>query len=398
MQNKEALTSTEIEKLFSLKSLQNIADNISSLIQYDIVIANHKGVVIAASRKSRIGVFNPRIKEMIENNAEMHIVYDVETGEGFLPGINLPIRFEGSSIASVGITGNPEDVKIFGKVIQSFVQQQLVDMAHEKEKANRRQILNSFIYDWIFNTSYSDKEEFELRARSLNINAYSPRVISIVKVTSDNPAHFADDFLIQMQQQIAGWLRSLDRQHVVALLGSEIVVLLNTGNSAVAERVMGQVWDTVKNITHVPVAIGIGMSFDDREKVRLSYEAAKLACKTAEESPDQPVCVFGSFDFRLLISSISRSTRQQVFNSVYQNYTSDEQISSSIMLLRRYVENNRSISQTAAELYLHKNTIQAHLNRIFDLTGYNPRDARDLTLLYATTYMYEMGIRKEEFD
>lgn len=103
------------------------------------------------------------------------------------------------------------------------------------------------------------------------------------------------------------------------------------------------------------------------------------------------ICLFSSFDFKLLISSVNKPIRQQIFNSVYRNFTSDNQISASIHLMRSYVENNRSIARTAEELFIHKNTVQTQLNRIYERTGYNPRDSKDLTLLYATTHMYEMG-------
>ena len=91
------------------------------------------------------------------------------------------------------------------------------------------------------------------------------------------------------------------------------------------------------------------------------------------------ICLFSSFDFKLLISSVNKPIRQQIFNSVYRNFTSDNQISASIHLLRSYVENNRSIARTAEELFIHKNTVQTQLNRIYERTGYNPRDSKDLT-------------------
>ena len=109
------------------------------------------------------------------------------------------------------------------------------------------------------------------------------------------------------------------------------------------------------------------------------------------------ICLFSFFDFKLLISSVNKPIRQQIFNSVYRNFTSDNQISASIHLLRSYVENNRSIARAAEELFIHKNTVQTQLNRIYERTGYNPRDSKDLTLLYATTHMYEMGTRMENY-
>lgn len=48
-------------------------------------------------------------------------------------------------------------------------------------------------------------------------------------------------------------------------------------------------------------------------------------------------------------------------------------------------------------MFIHKNTVQTQLNRIYERTGYNPKDSKDLTLLYAATHMYEMGTRMENY-
>lgn len=46
-----------------------------------------------------------------------------------------------------------------------------------------------------------------------------------------------------------------------------------------------------------------------------------------------------------------------------------------------YTRHNGSISAAAKELFLHKNTMQNHLNRIAAITGYNPRNLNDHTIL-----------------
>ena len=41
-----------------------------------------------------------------------------------------------------------------------------------------------------------------------------------------------------------------------------------------------------------------------------------------------------------------------------------------------------SLKETAEQLYLHKNTLQYQLDRIWKNTGYNPRNFKDATVLY----------------
>ena len=54
-----------------------------------------------------------------------------------------------------------------------------------------------------------------------------------------------------------------------------------------------------------------------------------------------------------------------------------------IQYLDAYFRSNCSLKEAAAELYIHKNTLQYRLDRVRDLSGYDPRffaDAADLML------------------
>ncbi len=51
-------------------------------------------------------------------------------------------------------------------------------------------------------------------------------------------------------------------------------------------------------------------------------------------------------------------------------------------MISSYIRNNGSITKASEELYIHKNTFQYRLNKIWEKTGYNPRNLEDLIILY----------------
>ena len=53
-----------------------------------------------------------------------------------------------------------------------------------------------------------------------------------------------------------------------------------------------------------------------------------------------------------------------------------------IELLKVYFFNNMSLKDTSEQLFLHKNTLQYQLDKIGKLTGYNPREFKDASILY----------------
>ena len=52
------------------------------------------------------------------------------------------------------------------------------------------------------------------------------------------------------------------------------------------------------------------------------------------------------------------------------------------MLLKTYFSVNMSLKETAERLFLHKNTLQYQLDKIWKHTGYNPREFKDAAILY----------------
>lgn len=385
-----------IENLFSQKNMQSIVDSIASLINHNVVICNRRGIIIAATNRSRLGVYYEDIERMLQNGDDMLIVTEESTdASDFLPGVNQPLLYRGNAVGSLGITGNPSEVKVFCKVVRSFVQQQLVELDKEKSKANQRQVLSSFVYSWIFREDDQDSAEFEMRARSLGINLQVPRVMCVINgclPASQSP--IVDQKNQDMLLYVENYIESFDKQNIVSMLGQNLVVLLNTPSTERAKALMTNLKGALQQQLDVDCAIGIGSTCRNQNEVKLCYESARLACNASRDTPNHEIFVFELFDLELIISTINRRHLQRVFNYVFRNYDDPVAIDESVSILQVYINSNRSIDQTAQILCLHKNTIQYRLNKVHELTGYNPRHAWDLTLLHTIVLIHKMGIRK----
>ena len=173
-------TDYSVENLFELKSLQDIVDNVSALVQHDLVIANSGGIIIAATSRDRIGLTNPEVREMIRLNKDSHVVHLGVNDSVFRPGINLPIRYENKSVGAIGVTGTPEEVKEIASLVRALVQLQLADLATKASMAERKRIISDFVYNWIHKGTAAQRDEFLLRSRSLGLDLTVPRVIFLM--------------------------------------------------------------------------------------------------------------------------------------------------------------------------------------------------------------------------
>ena len=61
-------------------------------------------------------------------------------------------------------------------------------------------------------------------------------------------------------------------------------------------------------------------------------------------------------------------------------------------LLKTYFSVNMSLKETAEQLFLHKNTLQYQLDKIWKNTRYNPREFKDATILYIALKLKEEAL------
>ena len=83
----------------------------------------------------------------------------------------------------------------------------------------------------------------------------------------------------------------------------------------------------------------------------------------------------------MLISEIQEHTQEAFIHQIFSG-CSEEEIDEFCNLIDSLYRNNGSIMQTAAERFIHKNTVQYKLNHIAEITGYNPRIWRNIPLFY----------------
>lgn len=135
--------------LITVKSAQTIVDEIKATIHKDINIMDEHGIIIASTNPSRIQEFHFGARKIIEENLDSLVISE-GTEDGAQPGINLPIRISGKLEGIIGITGNPEEVKVFGYIIQKMSEVMITSIRQKEEEHLLVATKLQFIEHWIF--------------------------------------------------------------------------------------------------------------------------------------------------------------------------------------------------------------------------------------------------------
>ena len=89
---------------------------------------------------------------------------------------------------------------------------------------------------------------------------------------------------------------------------------------------------------------------------------------------------FQSLDVGIVFTAIPDDESTNLVRHVFGDLP-DKEIDDYQLVFDAYTRHNGSIKHCSEELFLHKNTLQNRLNKIARVTGYNPRELADYTVL-----------------
>lgn len=383
--------------IISKKQMQKIVEELEGTIQKNINIMDETGCIIASSDLSRIGTYHTGAQQVISQKLEELIICNQDEYAGAKNGINLPIIIEDEIVGVVGITGEKEEVQILGKIIQKMTKILIMDSYQSNQKKRMESMKNNFVFSWLFASEDSGEteENIMLRGRLLGIDIHTDRVVMVLGIVNgkEDEKNFGIDVADQelydkVIKEIKRCLGQAPR-HLVAQIGTRIVVFYQSSDIREALAAAKMMIENVKKQYDCQLYCGIGTEGANRIEIRRSYKEADIACNLALRLKNRNIKVYSDVDIELLLQSISRHERDMFLKKIFKDCPEDD-IFRWVQMLRCYSENNGSITKTAEDCYIHKNTLQYRLAKLKEVTGYDPRNIKESIPLYIAMMIYEL--------
>ena len=144
-----------------------------------------------------------------------------------------------------------------------------------------------------------------------------------------------------------------------------------------------KIWLTKLDRLGLEILISIGSFYSEHKEWWKSYEEAKDALVVGEKlKVTQRIFQFRDVSLYVLLSKMIPTIKE---NSIFRGYDKLKLNDKNLELqntLDSYIKNSGNSKQTAAELYVHRNTVQYRLSKIHEITGKNPFFYSDLFELY----------------
>lgn len=355
------------------KSLaQQIVNTVHDICGHDINFINKKGIIFASTDETRIGTFHEIGKEAAETQKTIEVTEN-DNYKGTNCGVNIPITHNGSMIAVIGISGRPDEVRSYAflaeKITRLFIREQELNNTAHTLSEKKRFLLNALTSGNLENEEYlfSILDDFQ-------INKEIPHRIIIVRISSLENGKM----LSSMESKI---IRLFERLKITVFCDyypNQFIALAN--DTTIMENISS--FKSLSLDNQDSISIGIGRATDIYQ-LNISFQTASIALANVSFDGSS-FALFDDLTLEIVLNSISTESRTEYLNKVLAKLSAED-----IELLHIYYEEGQSLSRTCNRLFLHKNTLQYKLDRIYRLCGHNPRDFKDAVVLYLAIRLKE---------
>lgn len=368
-------------KLSKHNALQ-IVQNINDILPHKINLMDLHGTIIASTDPQRIGSFHGGAAKVIQENLDELRIFSNDEYEGTRKGTNFLLRVRGEPIGVLGITGSYEEILPFAYVIKRMTEL----LVNEKEIQRQQDFFENkrtrFLTEWITHSDQVNKE-FLKTGLDLKIDLLVPRRILSVAFS---PAE--ENFDVDLAERtLESRLKKIDGSCLLCKMANEFLIFSCKVRDESMREFALKLKSDIEERCRVFVLIGIDHPAADYLHMNEAYKQAKKALQSCMKTKKTAVLFYDEIDMELFADEIPNQSKIRYIKKIFHGYNIIE-IQRAVELLEKFYENEGSITRTAEILFIHKNTLQQRLKKIFLRTGYDPRSLRDNAIFHMAIYFY----------
>lgn len=347
---------------------QQIAEAVKEICEHDVNFINTDGFIFASTNKKRIGSFHAAGFEAGKTVSSIEVETD-KPSMGIQQGVNIPFLFRGEIVAVIGISGCPNQVRKYARLAQQistlFLKEHELDQQEQKTKNRIYRLLHAFSHK-----EPVGPEQIKDLEQQCNISIEKEYRSIVFHLSFPGSEKSSALLLTETEQKLHHLCRILDAPLFSPLSSREYFLLLETGLLKKALPLFKTLTEECGDYLN----IGIGLP-DYLLHQHSSYQTALLALYSLNGR--EHLALYDDLTLELLLGSVSEKSKQHYLSKTFGGLEEKKK-----ELLKVYFSSNSSLKETCDKLYIHKNTLQYQLDRIYQITGFNPRNFQDAVILY----------------
>lgn len=326
----------------SREQAQEIVDKMMKDIPYNINIMNHEGIIIGSGNPSRVGTVHQGAVQALTSGKMVKIWKD---GHYEKQGTNEPIVINHKRVGVIGISGNPEEVSPFCRIVKTTVSlliEQGIALKSLEDEANRKKAF--------------------LESLLSHAGAYSQRL-------QKEAAQYKIDLLLKTTALLVQNCKLDEEYSKLLLLVPSFMIDEDTRLLLIQDKssVDSFIERMVAGQPNILIATG-----RHEASIAASYAQAKSAMNVRQALDlSKKVVHYDEVKFLVKLSNACLHENGNIVSKL-------EDTADLLETLRVFINQDGSISNTSEQLNIHRNTLQYRLKRIKTITGKDPRNILEL--------------------
>lgn len=341
-----------------------IVNAVKDVCEKDINFITPEGKILASTDPGRLNTYH-EIGHQAAREGRLITIYQNDLYPGTRAGVNLPVYHNGELLAVIGISGDPNEVLKYANLAEHITK--LLVRENEGNLLSRSlEQKRTYLIQKLLRGVALTNEDRQMLPGGVSFHQDSFCRILLIRLNQSQ-----EENLPAAEPRIYGLFHSLGLSLFCYQYPREYLAVMENSEFQIRQSYLSDF--ALHNSSSLK--LGVGKSTPLR-KLNQSLQTARTALKSASFSHSSYV-LFEYLNLELLLSSVDQETRRDYLTRTVSSLSEEDR-----QLLQLYYEENMSLAAVCRKLYLHKNTLQYRLNRIFRITGLNPRNFKDAVLLY----------------
>lgn len=352
--------------LFSNRMLQTAIEELNDISKNDMCIIDSHLKVVAAT-------FDPEDK-LIQNTGEfMESAADSQTITDFS---YYKIKVDGKLHYILLIKGNGNDTYMIGRIAVSQIKQ-LLNVC--QDKLSRESFIHNLLFDRITETDVHSK------AKSLHISSEARRVLFLIEVKDAEENAGIEMLKSLFTGRNQDFIIPIDNTHIALLkelkTGENYQELEQTANVIV--DMLGAEAMTTSRVAYGSIVESLKLISKTYQEAQTALEVGTIFYSSAE------VLSYKTLGIGRLIYQLPIPLCEMFIGEVFRESEPEDIEEEILTAVDKLFEHNLNISETARQLFVHRNTLLYRIEKLEKLTGLDVRHFED-----ALTFKLAMMVLK----
>lgn len=383
---------------------QKVSDDTSKIIGYPVSLSDEHGYLIGVSDKTRIGIFDELFSIVIKSKKLMYWnEEDAKRLPNIFPGVAAPIIVNGEVLGAIGIIGRIEEnleTENYIHLVKNHIEMMCYEEIRKEVKSFEASSIDKLIHYILHFDNSKQETDYILRySKMLGFDLTLNRICLVfeIKTTLNVDRNSRQPNIQQFQYELLEIISNLfkdDKEDLIGTLNFEQYCILKTVHlNKMDDSFFKRLEDKTKKLNILLetkynlsafVAIGDLHTNTGINGVVKSYQEA-LKTLEAGKKINSNTNLYNYNDLTVLLEILLSEVPQKSFEKLHEKlltffeHDSFDILSHTFLI---YCKCNMNISETARNLFIHRNSLIYRLEKIQKLTNLDISNFENCMPLY----------------